>query len=34
MEVDWIQALVMILSLLWLEAGEDDAIQFPILINS
>lgn len=34
MEVDWIQALVMILSLLWLEEGEDDAIQFQILINS
>ena len=34
MEVEWTQALVMNLSLLWLEEGEDDPFQFPRLINS
>lgn len=34
MEVEWTQALVMNLSLLWLEEGEDDTFQFPRLINS
>lgn len=34
MEVEWTQALVMNLSLLWLEEGEDDTCQFPRLINS
>ena len=33
MEVDWTQALVVNLSLSWLEEGEDDTFQFPRLIN-
>ena len=34
MEVEWTQASVMNLSLLWLEEEEDDTIQFPRLIYS